>query len=65
MKREAWHGAHVRLSTLPRNPDLRERLSSEALEPMPMSPERFGQYMRDDIDKWSRLAKARNVEIND
>jgi tripartite-type tricarboxylate transporter receptor subunit TctC len=47
------------------NPDLRERLSSEALEPMPMSPEQFGQYMRTDIDKWSRLAKARNIEIND
>jgi tripartite-type tricarboxylate transporter receptor subunit TctC len=47
------------------NPDLRERLSSEALEPMPMSPEQFGQYMRDDIDKWSRLAKARNIQLND
>jgi tripartite-type tricarboxylate transporter receptor subunit TctC len=47
------------------SPDLRERLSSEALEPMPMSPEQFGQYMRDDIGKWSRLAKARNIEISD
>jgi tripartite-type tricarboxylate transporter receptor subunit TctC len=47
------------------SPDLRERLSSEALEPMPMSPEQFGQYMRDDIDKWSRLAKDRNIQIND
>src|SRR5262249_59893855 len=27
-------------------PDLRERLSGEALEPMPMSPEQFAQYMR-------------------
>ena len=47
------------------NPDLRERLSSEALEPMPMTPEQFGQYIRDDIDKWSRLAKARNIELKD
>ncbi len=47
------------------SPDLRERLSSEALEPMPMSPEQFGQYMRNDIDKWSRLAKDRNIQIND
>jgi tripartite-type tricarboxylate transporter receptor subunit TctC len=47
------------------NPDLRDRLSSEALEPMPMSPAQFGQYMRDDIDKWSRLAKARNIQLND
>jgi tripartite-type tricarboxylate transporter receptor subunit TctC len=47
------------------NPDLRERLSSEALEPMPMTPEQFGQYIRNDIDKWSRLAKARHIELTD
>ncbi len=46
-------------------PELRERLSAEALEPMPMSPEQFGQYMRDDIARWSRLAKDRNIEIRD
>ena len=27
------------------NPELRERLSGEALEPMPMTPEQFGQYI--------------------
>lgn len=47
------------------NPELRERLSSEALEPMPMSPVQFGQYMREDIGKWARLAKARNIQIED
>src|SRR6266536_2018437 len=44
-------------------PELHERLSAEALEPMPMSSEQFGQYMRDDIARWSRLAKDRNIEI--
>jgi tripartite-type tricarboxylate transporter receptor subunit TctC len=53
------------INKLLESPDLRERLSSEALEPMPMSPEQFGKYMRDDIDKWSRLAKARNIQISD
>jgi tripartite-type tricarboxylate transporter receptor subunit TctC len=47
------------------SPDLRERLSSEALEPMPMTPEQFGRYMRDDIAKWSKLAKDRNIQISD
>ena len=46
-------------------PELRERLSGEALEPMPMSPEQFGQYMREDIARWSKLAKDRNIEIKD
>ena len=47
------------------NPDLRERLSAEALEPMPMTPDQFGQYMRDDIAKWSKLAKDRNIQIGE
>jgi tripartite-type tricarboxylate transporter receptor subunit TctC len=47
------------------SPDLRERLSSEALEPMPMTPVEFGRYMRDDIARWSKLAKDRNIQIND
>jgi len=45
--------------------ELRERLSGEALEPMPMTPEQFAQYIRDDIARWSKLARARNIEIND
>jgi len=53
------------INRLLENPELRERLSGEALEPMPMSPEQFGQYMRNDIAKWSRLAKERNIEITD
>ncbi len=47
------------------DPDLRARLSSEALEPMPMTPEQFGQYMRDDIAKWTKVAKDRNIQITD
>ncbi len=53
------------INKLLESPDLRERLASEALEPMPMSPEQFGQYMRNDIARWTRLARERNIEIND
>ena len=51
------------INRLLESPELRERLSGEALEPMPMSPEQFGQYIRDDIGRWSRLAKERNIEL--
>jgi tripartite-type tricarboxylate transporter receptor subunit TctC len=47
------------------NPELRERLSGEALEPMPMTPEQFGQFMRNDIARWSKLAKERNIVLTD
>jgi tripartite-type tricarboxylate transporter receptor subunit TctC len=53
------------INRLLENPELRERLSSEALEPMPMSPEEFGRYMREDIARWSRLARERNISIVD
>lgn len=47
------------------DPSLRERLSGEALEPMPMTPEQFGQYMKDDIAKWTKVAKDRNIHLTD
>jgi tripartite-type tricarboxylate transporter receptor subunit TctC len=53
------------INTLLAQPELRERLSGEALEPMPMSPEQFGQYMRDDIARWSKIAKERGIELTD
>ena len=45
-------------------PDLREKLSIEAVEPNPMSPEKFGDFMRADIARWTQLAKARNIQLD-
>jgi tripartite-type tricarboxylate transporter receptor subunit TctC len=47
------------------DPQLRERLAGEALEPMPMTPEQFGQYIRDDIAKWTKVAKDRHIELTE
>jgi tripartite-type tricarboxylate transporter receptor subunit TctC len=45
-------------------PDLHEKLSIEAVEPNPMSPEKFGEFMRADIARWTQLAKARNIQLD-
>ena len=45
-------------------PALRERLSGEALEPMPMTPEQFGEFIRADIARWSALARERNISLD-
>ena len=45
-------------------PDLREKLSVEAIEPMPTSAEQFGQYMRNDIARWTLLARQRNIHLD-
>jgi len=47
------------------DPQFAERLSSEALQAMPMSPAAFGEYMRGDIAKWTKVAKDRNIELTD
>jgi tripartite-type tricarboxylate transporter receptor subunit TctC len=53
------------IDRLLQNPEFAERLSAEALQPMPMSPEAFGKYIRDDIARWTKLAKERNIEISE
>jgi len=45
-------------------PELREKLSIEAVEPNPMSAEKFGEFMRADITRWTELAKARNIQLD-
>src|SRR5256714_2060841 len=45
-------------------PALRERLSGEALEPMPMTPEQFGEFITADIARWSALARERNISLD-
>jgi tripartite-type tricarboxylate transporter receptor subunit TctC len=45
-------------------PDLRERLLSEALEPMPMSPSQFAAYMAADLARWTRIAKERGIQAD-
>ena len=48
-----------------RDPELREKLSVEAVEPMPMTPEQFAAFMRADIARWTALAKARNIRLDE
>jgi len=45
-------------------PDLAEKLAGEAVEPWPMTPEQFGQYIRSDVARWTRLAKERNIHLD-
>ena len=51
--------------TVLKDPELREKLSGEAVEPWPMTPDQFGQYIRSEIQRWTALAKARNIKLDD
>jgi tripartite-type tricarboxylate transporter receptor subunit TctC len=47
-----------------KSPELRQKLSVEAVEPMPMTPEAFGQFIRRDIDRWTSIAKERGIRLD-
>jgi tripartite-type tricarboxylate transporter receptor subunit TctC len=44
-------------------PDMREKLSVEAIEPMPQTAEQFGQYIRADIARWTAIARERHIQL--
>ena len=52
------------LAVVLRAPDLREKLSSEAIEPIVTSPEQFAAYIKADIARWSQLARAKNIMLD-
>lgn len=45
-------------------PDLRERLASEALEPMPMTSSEFAAFIAAEVERWTKLVRELNIEVN-
>jgi tripartite-type tricarboxylate transporter receptor subunit TctC len=45
-------------------PDFSEKMTSEAMTLMPMTPSQFNNYIKDDISRWAKVAKDRNIEID-
>ncbi|MBL8280235.1 MAG: tripartite tricarboxylate transporter substrate binding protein [Pelomonas sp.] len=46
-------------------PDMRERLASEAVEPMPMAADAFGRYIAAEVVRWTALARERKIQVED
>ena len=44
-----------------RNPDFRARFDKEVLETVGGSPESFGKFLREEIDKYARVIKAAGI----
>lgn len=47
------------------SPALRERLASEAMDIMPMTPAQFGDFMKADIAHWTEVARERGIHLDD
>ena len=44
-------------------PELRERLSGQGAAPVGGTPEQFGRHIRGEIEKWAKVIKAANVQV--
>jgi tripartite-type tricarboxylate transporter receptor subunit TctC len=45
-------------------PEMREKLAGEALEPTPMTPAVFGDFIKADIARWTRVARERKIDLD-
>lgn len=45
-------------------PDFQEKLSAEAVALRPMTPEAFAAYVKTDIERWTRLARERKLDLD-
>ena len=52
------------LESVLKAPDLSERLAGEAVEPTPMTAEMFGEYIRSEVARWTKLARDRNIQLD-
>ena len=52
------------LNTVLKSPDLAEKLSSEALQPQPMSPDQFRRYIADEVARWGKFARERGIHLD-
>lgn len=45
-------------------PEVKQRLNEAGAEANPTSPERFGQILRAEIDKWAKVVKAADIKAD-
>lgn len=51
------------LGTVLSQPDFQEKLSAEAVALRPMTPEVFAAYVKADIERWTKVARERKLDL--
>ena len=65
MPREVTQRLNAEIGRALASPALQSRLVAEAIEPMPMSPEQFGEFIRNELNRYVALAKERNIRLDE
>ena len=45
-------------------PDMRDKLAAEALDPTPMTSAAFGDFIKADIARWTKVARDRKIDLD-
>jgi tripartite-type tricarboxylate transporter receptor subunit TctC len=56
---------HAEISKALASPAFQQRLATEAIDPMPMSPAEFGDFIRSEIARYRALARERKLSLDD
>ncbi|HEU4353208.1 MAG TPA: tripartite tricarboxylate transporter substrate binding protein [Burkholderiales bacterium] len=65
MSREVTQRLNAEIGKALAEPALQQRLVAEAIEPMPMSPEQFGAFIKTELDRYVALARERNIRLDE
>jgi tripartite-type tricarboxylate transporter receptor subunit TctC len=65
MPREVTQKLNTEIGRAIAAPALQQRLVAEAIEPMPMSPEQFGDFIKAELERYVALAKERNIRLDE
>jgi tripartite-type tricarboxylate transporter receptor subunit TctC len=65
MPREVTQKLNAEIGRAIAAPALQQRLVAEAIEPMPMAPEQFGDFIKAELDRYVALAKERNIRLDE
>lgn len=64
MQPDAVNTLNESLNMVLKKPELEKRLQVEAILPMPMSPQEFGEYVKKDLERWKAVARKQNIHLD-
>ncbi len=62
--REAIAKLNAELARVLRNPEMRERLALQGVDPIIDTPEEFGTYVREEIARWGKVVRDAGVKLD-
>jgi len=54
---------NAELNKILRDPDVKQKFADQGVEPAGGSPERFGEHLRTQIEKWGRVVKESGAKV--